>query len=535
MPVLVAYTASGQRIESSTSAHPPPRPTPRPSTPQPSADAESPQHTQEEAGNPVLLYRSPRISITMLRTNSNHVPTPEETRIETNAETRFISGSSAPANPINVELRPISRSSSSNNSDRIVLEHIPRAPLRIINGPTAITTSSSSNSTSSNLSATRDRVLGDDDVAGIAVVRILFNMATGDPPLSGLSTAGMAWVRAQSSDFGYFNFLGCESTTSSVDQLLSSGASNPAIPQVPTRTTSTRVDTPIDNRVPEPQRIIQHPPRPTAPVPGTRSGNPSTTSSSQPDSTNSYFHPTTGTSLPNLPRLFHDWLTNPVTHAQAIGAIGQCPNAQVRSHALRYIELTEGIRESRQELRELEDIAEETDRLMGAMEWDRRTCATALLELHAETELFPHVIPPQRPLHSRISDDVNPSPSPHRDHTPSPPDGSAGVAFTSGMGNSLRVPQSRLRHDQSDDDVAGYHGDRSAATSAQAIYGSTTQGQQSSSRPRGRTPGSKCWRCGSRRHWHKQCPGKKHRKSRSRAREIDAEIEELLHSVRTRT
>lgn len=470
---------------------------------------------------PLVVYRSPSLSVAMSRPNSQHSASSQETRVESSTEIRSL--------PRPAQARGISE----------VVHPRGRFPL--------LETSSSSSSSSSRHSSSHCFIRADDDVVAVATLRLLFNVSTGCPPLFNIRGRELDWLQLQSHHLGYTNSL--DLATRLVNVPRHPDDSPDPIP-VPIPHSHTSVPSVGHDATPsEPAHGVHRTP---TPYPGARSNNPAPSSSGSND-TRPDFSPPRGTSLPNLPRLFHEWLTNSVTHAQVINAIDHCPNDRVRSQAMRYIELTEGIREQRDELRQLEEFADESYKLVGAMEWDRCSVATNLMELRAESYLFPYVSPPERPPNPTASQSIprstsssshshprtdphapTTSSSSHSNHPTSPPDGSAGIAYTSRMGEHLRVPQPRLHHDQSDNNTSDYHGDRSANTSAQAIRGSTTSVREPSRAFRWTGGGgSKCWRCKSYGHWHRECPGKKHRKSRSRQLTIDKEIDELLASVRT--
>ncbi|EIM78980.1 uncharacterized protein STEHIDRAFT_164131 [Stereum hirsutum FP-91666 SS1] len=303
------------------------------------------------------------------------------------------------------------------------------------------------------------------------------------------------------------------------------------------------------------------------PMPGTRSNNPS-----PPQSTSSNSTPESNASstLPNLPGLFHDWLTNPATHAQASAAIDACGNERVQRFAHKYIEVTEAIRERRKELGRLEMEEARCERSLGALDWDRRSIAGTLIGLRAESVIFPHVFPtvglsasgtasrpsPSGTFPNQSANPITETPSSHHTHssdshpsgrsgvpirifqapfsrelTPSPPDGSSGYAYPSGMGSSLQVPRNGHLPGRDSPDASDYHADRSQTTSIQAVRGSTTRRPESSIQRRG-NHGIRCWECGDLGHTRRDCHNMRRRRAGlPNGREGDAILDGMIDDI----
>lgn len=400
-----------------------------------------------------------------------------------------------------------------------------------------------------------------------ATFRLLLNLATAQPPLSNIPEPEREWIRIRSRNLGYH--LDGEATQPATAPVPAPNPDTGAMAE-PHSVSITHSNSPIPSNsyhTPEfgPVHNVHRTP---TPFPGAHSDVPPASESipaqSDPDAAGE-------TSRPNLPRLFHEWLTNPVTYAQVSATLDACGNDRIRSYARRYIELTEGLRNGREELRELEEQADERHKLLGAMEWDRCSAAATLIGLRAESHLFPHVVPPERPVDSHshsstrnVSDSSHHSSSsdhrgshsnyhtassvshqqsrdnipirvvqspPDRELTPSPPDGSSGYAYPGAMGTNLRVSQSRLHHDPTDNNASDYYADRSGNTSAQAIHSSTSQSDESPTRV-GRRDRTRCWQCGSRSHLKKDCHMRRRRRTRARQQDIiEEEIDHLISSL----
>lgn len=474
------------------------------------------------------------------RTNTTSSVASQRTRVEGLEEVRSIPGPG---------------STRTSSSDHILY---PRGHFAVFEAPF----SSSSSSSSSEPPNTPDLYLDRPGVAGSATYRLLFNIAVRRPPLAEIEGAELEFLRARAQILGYQNYLDIESTELPAlpvlprpndpipvnDLLPSTAGSSPPIQAVPNESHSGSES--------EPPHSIHRPP---TPYPGTRPAHPIATES---DSNQSY----PNTSLPDLPRLFHDWLTNPADHARTLDAIGRCDHDRVRSSALRYIELTTAIRKQRDELRGWEDLIYDAEQLLGALEWDRHSVAATLLGLRAESHLFPHTdslgrppIPTKPAPESRssfpsshdtassyhtaaVSIAISTTGLPDRDHlTPSPPDGSSGYAFPGAVGSGFPVHQPRVRHAHPN---AETNEQPSAGPSNQAAHGSTSSGEEPTDRrswnhmgpgpSRNRRRPGRCWNCGSKHHWHRECHRRRERKSMSRRQDdIDAAIDELLESVRS--
>lgn len=482
------------------------------------SNAQDTQHPPQgqATSNSITPYRPHLIPIPMSQANSN---TASSTTL----------AEEDPAYPFS---RPASeRNSNTSGSDRVVFT----TGFGIFQ---ASRSSSSHSSYAQPLINERNNILTTINDMENATLRLLLNLATEQPALFRIEGRELEWLRSRAGELGYR--LDADPALSSTEpqprapsNTVSSSASNSHVPSHDSR-----------SAVDVSAHAIHRPP---TPMPGRRSDEPpssesiSSGSGSNPD-------PNTVSTLPNLPGLFHDWLTNPVDQARVISAITACSNERVRSYAYRYLEVTAGIRRQRAILRELDDKADECQRLLGALDWDRRSIAATLIGLRAESHLYPNVVPPERPESSNIiptshSSHHTSSSSSHNHRqsrtsqslpqsirvlTPSPPDGSSGYAFPGGMGSRLQVPQSRLHHDHSDNDSADYHGDRSQNTSAQAIRGSSSQRPEPTTSAR-RHSRERCWECGSHNHVKKNCRvAKRRRESRRKIRHLEEDIHRML-------
>ncbi|EIM83589.1 uncharacterized protein STEHIDRAFT_160167 [Stereum hirsutum FP-91666 SS1] len=230
-------------------------------------------------------------------------------------------------------------------------------------------------------------VLSDINARENAILRLLLNLVTNRPYLFRIMGPDLEWLQRRAGELGYQ--LDPERSASTSQSPPESNADPIPVPPPssyanPHVTISSNHNGSSDS---EPRHGIHRVP---TPMPGTRSNDPS---SPQSTSSNSTPESNASSTLPNLPGLFHDWLTNPATHAQASAAINACGNERVQRFARKYIEVTEAIRERRKELGRLEMEEARCERSLGALDWDRRSIAGTLIGLRAESVIFPHVFP----------------------------------------------------------------------------------------------------------------------------------------------
>lgn len=181
----------------------------------------------------------------------------------------------------------------------------------------------------------RNQVLTTIDVMENTTLQLLLNLATERPALFHIEGRELEWLQRRANYLGYQ--LDAERAVPSIEPQPNA---LPNAVHFPSSSNSYASASSHDNRsIPDEPVHAVH--RPLTPIPGRRSDEPP---SSESAGSGSYPDSNRLSTLPNLPGLFHDWLTNPVTYAQVSGAIDACQNERVRSYACRYIELTEGIR-----------------------------------------------------------------------------------------------------------------------------------------------------------------------------------------------
>ncbi|EIM85403.1 uncharacterized protein STEHIDRAFT_158038 [Stereum hirsutum FP-91666 SS1] len=163
-------------------------------------------------------------------------------------------------------------------------------------------------------------VLSNIDAREDAILRLLLNLVTNRPYLFRIMGPELEWLQRRAGELGYQ--LDSERSLSTSQSPPESNADPIPIPPPssyanPHVTISSNHNGSSDS---EPRHGIHRVP---TPMPGTRSNEPSPPQSI---SSNSTPESNASSTLPNLPGLFHDWLTNPATHAQASAAIDACGN-----------------------------------------------------------------------------------------------------------------------------------------------------------------------------------------------------------------
>lgn len=283
-----------------------------------------------------------------------------------------------------------------------------------------------------------------DDARSTGVFRILINMAADRDSTDGITRREASWLRRQTRELG--------------------------LPRFPPRNWDTRAppeSTPSDEPVPRPPVDDRSPPQPTIPTSVQTPATPPSISSGAPNVSipGPAVPVVPPTTLRQLPRWFHEWLTNPVLSPHVRATIARCPYLPTRLHARRYQELSTRITDTSNELQRIKREYDETNNLLAALLWDRSASARTLLQYNAESTLADSVAsygdePEGGQGGGGVGgdggdggdDDDDDAYDPDGDlaNATSSPDGTHGVAFAGGMGagnaNDGRVGERRVEH-----------------------------------------------------------------------------------------